>query len=69
MHLRHVLQLSPSNLETMEDLVKIYRRMGDEEMASKYEKKIEVVKGNIQLDKAEKAAAETAAAAAPGLLN
>ena len=69
MHLRHVLQLSPSNLETMEDLVKIYRRMGDEEMASKYEKKIEVVKGNIQLAKAENAAAETAAAAAPGLLN
>jgi len=68
-HLRHVLQLSPSNLETMEDLVKIYRRMGEDEMAEKYEKKIEVVKGNMALDKAEKAAAETAAAAAPGLLN
>ncbi len=70
-HLRHVLQLSPSNLETMEDLVKIYRRMGEEEMAAKYEKKIEVVKGNIALDQAEKAAAESAMAApaVPGLLN
>lgn len=68
-YLRHVLQLSPSNLETMEDLVKVYQRMGDEAMAEKYTKKIEVVKGNMALDKAEKAAAETAAAAAPGLLN
>ena len=70
-HLRHVLQLSPSNLETMEDLVKVYRRMGDEDMAAKYEGKIEVVKGNIEKDKAEKAASEAAMAVhgSAGLLN
>ena len=65
-HLRQVLQLSPSNLETMEDLVKVYRRMGEEDLAAKYEKKIEVVKGNIELDKAEKRAAEAAAVSMHG---
>jgi len=67
-HFRHVLQLSPSNLETMEELVAVYHRMGEEEMAAKYEKKMKVVKANMELDRAEKAAAE-AAPAAPGLLN
>lgn len=71
-HFRHVLQLSPSNLETMEELVKVYQRMGDEAMASKYTKKMEVVKANMELDRAEKAAADEAVKAAPtpeGLLS
>lgn len=80
-HLRQVLQLSPSNLEAMEELVVVYGRMGNDEMVSKYEKKIEVVKHNMELDKAEKAAADAqaqfaaqdaarkAAAAEPGLKN
>jgi hypothetical protein len=45
--------------------------MGDEDMAAKYEGKIEVVKGNIEKDKAEKAASEAAMAVhgSAGLLN
>ncbi|MCI8608257.1 MAG: hypothetical protein HFE73_01275 [Firmicutes bacterium] len=59
-HLLHVLQLSPSNIETMEELVKLYRQLDNQEKALKYEKKIQVVKENAALDRAE---AEAAAAA------
>lgn len=55
-HLRQVLQLSPSNLETMEELVGVYEKLGDTAMAEKYEKKMQVVKENIAMDQAEKAA-------------
>lgn len=50
----HVLQLSPSNIEAMDELVKIYEAKGDAEKAAKYTQKIEVVKHNMELDKAEK---------------
>ena len=49
-----VLQLSPSNVEAMDELVKIYEATGNAEKASKYANKIEVVKHNMELDKAEK---------------
>ena len=67
-HLRQVLQLSPSNLETMEELVKVYEKLGDTAMAEKYEKKMQVVKENIALDQAE-AAAASAAPTEPGMLS
>ena len=57
---RHVLQLSPSNLETMEELVRVYEKLGRTDLVEKYEKKIQVVKENIALDQAEKAAASAA---------
>ena len=50
----HVLQLSPSNLEAMDELVKIYKEKGDQTKVEKYEKKIAVVKHNMELDQAEK---------------
>lgn len=49
-----VLQLSPSNLEAMDELVKIYEAAGNTEKAEKYSQKIKVVKHNMELDKAEK---------------
>lgn len=67
-HLRQVLQLSPSNLETMEELVKVYEKLGDTAMVEKYEKKMQVVKENIALDQAE-AAAASAAPTEPGMLS
>ena len=49
-----VLKLSPSNLQVMEALEELYRNSGNEQLAEKYHKKMEVVKHNIELDKAEK---------------
>lgn len=49
-----VLKLSPSNLEVMEKLAEQYEAAGDMERAKKYRAKMEVVKHNIELDKAEK---------------
>lgn len=49
-----VLKLSPSNLQAMEALEELYKNSGNEQMAEKYHKKMEVVKHNIELDKAEK---------------
>lgn len=71
-HFRQVLQLSPSNLEAMEELVKLYDELGDQEKVEKYTKKMEVVKANMELDKKEAEAmmsASGAAPVAPGLLN
>lgn len=56
-HFLEVLKLSPSNLETMEELVKIYQKLGDGEKAEKYKGKIQVIKNNAALDKAEMEAA------------
>ena len=56
-HFLEVLKLSPSNLETMEELVKIYQKLGEEDKAEKYRTKIQVVKNNAALDKAEMEAA------------
>lgn len=53
-HYLKVLQLSPSNLETMEELVRCYEALGDTEKVEKYTKKIAVVKDNMELDRLEK---------------
>ncbi len=47
------LKLNPSHLETMEELLKIYKADGDKEKAEKYKKKIEIVKGNLSKQKKE----------------
>lgn len=49
-----VLQLSPSNLETMEELVRVYGVVGDAEKVEKYTKKMDVIKNNMELDRLEK---------------
>ena len=46
-----VLKLSPSNTETMKELVKIYEAEGDEEKAEKYRKKISIVAENVEKDR------------------
>ncbi|MDD6043466.1 MAG: tetratricopeptide repeat protein [Eubacteriaceae bacterium] len=51
---KEVLKLSPSNIDTMNELIEIYKVNGEEELAEKYEKKIGVVKNNMELDKAAK---------------
>lgn len=48
-----VLKLSPSNIDTMKELVKLYKAAGDEEKVKKYEKKILVVAENIEKDRLE----------------
>lgn len=53
-HLLETLKLSPSNTDAMAELVEVYETLGDEEKASKYRNKIEVVKANVELDRAEK---------------
>lgn len=45
-----VLQLSPSNIETMKELVAIYKNEGDLEKVEKYTKKIALVEGNMEMD-------------------
>ena len=47
------LQLSPSNVKVMEELVGIYRAFGNTEKCEKYEKKIEIVNNNARLDREE----------------
>lgn len=49
-----VLKLSPSNIETMNELIELYQVSGDEQRAEKYKNKIELVKTNMELDRAEK---------------
>ena len=49
-----VLKLSPSNIETMKELVKLYEAGGDAQRAEKYKGKIEIVKSNMEKDRAEK---------------
>lgn len=49
-----VLKLSPSNLEAMEELVRMYTVLGDSEKVEKYTKKMDVIKRNIELDRLEK---------------
>lgn len=49
-----VLKYSPSNLQAMEALEELYESCRNEQMAEKYRKKIEIVKHNMELDKAEK---------------
>lgn len=49
-----VLQLSPSNTTAMDELAALYEAEGDDVMAEKYRKKIQLVKQNAELDRAEK---------------
>lgn len=51
---QRVLKLSPSNAETMQQLVELYEADGIEDMAEKYRKKIEVVEKNRELDREQK---------------
>ena len=53
-----VLKLSPSNAETMEELVHLYTLTKQDDKKEKYEKKIEIVKHNRELDAAEKVRAK-----------
>ena len=48
---QEVLKYSPSNIEAMQELVKLYHKTRQEDKVEKYQKKIEVVKGNIEKDK------------------
>ena len=65
-HMLEVLKLSPSNTDVMKELVEKYREIGDEEKVAKYESKINVVMGNIEKDREEKAKAKAEAAAMSG---
>lgn len=46
-----VLKYAPSNIESMEELVKLYEKTGNAEKAEKYKKKIGVVKDNREKDR------------------
>lgn len=46
-----VLKYSPSHIETMEELVKLYEKLGDEEKAKKYADKAEIVRDNMEKDR------------------
>ena len=48
-----VLRFSPSNAEAMKELIHIYEKLGDEEKASKYRKKLEIVQENARKDRAD----------------
>lgn len=52
---KKVLVLSPSNVETMEELVKAFEKTGDSEGAQKYKNKIAIVRENIEKDRLEAA--------------
>ena len=45
-HFLRVLKLSPSNTDTMAELVEIYKAVGNEEKLQKYEEKIKIIKDN-----------------------
>ena len=49
-----VLKLSPSNIETMTELVEIYKITGEKELEEKYANKIKLVQRNIEEERAEK---------------
>lgn len=49
-----VLKLSPSNENSMEELIDLYSKLGNSEKVDKYVKKLEVVKHNRALDKEQK---------------
>lgn len=61
---QNVLKNNPSHLETMEELVKLCRKMGDKEGETKYRKKLMLIRS--QLAKAEKAAGGAGANKAGG---
>lgn len=49
-----VLKYAPSDIATMEELIQIYAARNEEEMVEKYKKKIQVVKRNMEEEKAER---------------
>lgn len=51
---QRVLTLSPSNIETMQELVDLYEANGLDDLAEKYQKKIDVVRHNQELDREQK---------------
>ena len=51
---RKALELSPSNIDAMDGMIRIAREKGDEELAAKYEEKIKVVERNREEDRASK---------------
>ena len=46
-----VLKYAPSNIESMEALIGLYEKTGDDEKVQKYTKKIEIIKGNLEKDR------------------
>ena len=48
---KRALKLSPSNLEVMGELLEVYKALGDTENIEKYEKKIEIIKKNLEDEK------------------
>ena len=46
-----VLKLSPSNRDAMEELVKLYRFLGNDEKVNKYETKLKIVEENAEADR------------------
>lgn len=53
-HFLEVLKYSPSNIDTMKELVEIYKLKDDKEKIEKYEKKIALIGDNIAKDREEK---------------
>ncbi len=53
-NLKKVLKFSPSDINTMEELVEIYQIIGDKENEEKYSNKIKVVKKNLEEERAER---------------
>lgn len=51
---RKVLEISPSNIETMQELVSLYKKTGDTELEQKYSGKIKLVQRNQEEERAEK---------------
>ncbi len=49
-----VLNLSPSNVETMKELADLYKALGNTERENKYRRKITIVENNMELDRQEK---------------
>ena len=50
--LKHALTLNPSHIDSMEELVAVYRELGDDVNREKYEKKLEIVRGYAAEDAA-----------------
>lgn len=50
-HFLEVLKLSPSNRDAMEELVKLYGFLGNDDMVDKYRKKIAIVAENAEADR------------------
>jgi tetratricopeptide (TPR) repeat protein len=48
---KKVLQLSPSNIDAMEELIRIYEVLGQEEMVKKYKNKVQIVRENAEKDR------------------